>query len=243
MEEAYKDDLAFIHQTGFNAVAIAAAGEIIAALKKAGREGGLIVDLGCGSGDLLSEVTRAGFKGHGVDRSPAFIKLAKKTAPRAKFRLASIWKAGIPTCEAVTAIGEVLNYLPGGVKKGPALRPLFRRVAKALRPGGIFLFDVILPDGKPSLTARGWRGGEDWAVLTDAQEDRKARLVTRHITTFRETKKGWRRSEERHVQYLYPRDEIVAALEEAGFAVRVLRRYETRDMLPRRLAFRATKRS
>ena len=218
MGAVYGSDLAFIHQTGFNTVAVAAAGEVIAALRKNG----------CKSAR---------------DQSPAFVKLAKKTAPRAKIRPGSIHDAAIPECEAVTAIGEVLNYVGGSRTKGRALTPLFKRIARALPRGGLFLFDVILPGGKPALGGRGWRGGEDWAVMTEASEDKKGRRIIRDITTFRETKRGWRRSRERHVQYLYTREEIMAALADAGFSVKVQRRYGPLDMLPRRLAFRAVRKT
>jgi SAM-dependent methyltransferase len=235
---AYRDDLAFVHHAGFNAVPRAAAGEVVAALK--GRRKALVVDLGCGSGELLAETTAAGLRGIGIDQSPAFIKLARKTAPRAAFRVGSVHRAKLPPCDAVTAVGEVLNYVEAGARRGPPLGPLFRRVAAALKPGGIFLFDLIMPTGKP-LSGRFWRAGEDWAVLTETVEDKRMRLLTRDITTFRQRGKGWRRADERHLQYLYARDDILRALRDAGFSVRVLKRYGTLDMLPRRLAFRAVK--
>lgn len=241
MAETYGEDLAFIHHEGFSSGGAAAAHEIVSALRKAGRAGGLVVDLGCGSGEFLREVTAAGFHGLGIDQSSAFLRLARRTAPAARFLLAPVRSAPIPPCDAVTAIGEVLNYAGESARKAPPLLPLFRRVARALPAGGLFLFDLIMPARTPSLTARGWRAGKDWAVLTDAREDQKARRITRDIITFRATGKGWRRSEERHVQFLYPQADVIAALREAGFSVSVVDRYGETALLPRRRAFRGIK--
>lgn len=246
MRTAYGSDLAFIHQAGFNAVATHAAQEIIAALRKTGRKDAHVLDLGCGSGELLREVTQAGFRGTGIDASPAFIKRARKAAPQAEFRLGSLHETPFPPCDAVSATGEVLNYMSEGRRKGPALLPLFRRIATALEPGGLFLFDLIMPSPRPALSGRSWRvnddpSGEGWAVLVHAEENTKARLLKRQITAFRQKGKGWRRTDECHVQYLYTREEAGEALRHAGFRFRVARRYGTFDLLPRRLAFFARK--
>ena len=245
---AYGDDLVHIHQSGHNTLALAAARTLLEALARDGVTKGRIVDLGCGSGELLAEVTEAGFKGYGIDASPSFTKRAKKTAPKAKFETAFVHEAKIPDAVAVTAIGEVFNYVPAGREKPPKLKPVFRRVAKALPQGGHFLFDVIMATGTPSdLSGRLWRAsddgeqvpGEDWAVMVDAHEDKEKQLLTRDITSFRARGKGYRRTRERHIQYLYRKEELVPLLEEAGFRVTMLKSYGTHPLLPRRLAFHA----
>ena len=46
----YAADLAFVHDRGFGELAAAAAGELVSRMRLAGASGGLVVDLGCGSG-------------------------------------------------------------------------------------------------------------------------------------------------------------------------------------------------
>src|SRR5262249_14098610 len=143
------------------------------------------VDLGGGSGVWARILTDSGYDVLGVDFSAAMIALARKRAPKATFRHESYLKTILPPCDAVTSIGECLNYLFD--RTGEAqLAALFRRVHGALRPGGVFVFDILepgqLPEGKPQ---KRHRLGDDWAVMVEVEEDRGQHVLTRHITSFR----------------------------------------------------------
>ncbi len=87
--EVYKDDLAYIHDVGFGDFAKNAAPELLAVLRQRGLTGGLVVDLGCGSGLWAEELTAAGYDVLGVDISPAMIEIARRRAPRARFEVGS----------------------------------------------------------------------------------------------------------------------------------------------------------
>jgi SAM-dependent methyltransferase len=230
----YAEDLAYIQHTGYGGFARRAAPGLLALLRGAGIRRGLVVDLGCGAGVWLSALARAGYDGFGIDASRALLRFARRQAPAARYRHGSVYEVALPRCDAVTAIGEVLAYVPADAH-APDLGRLFRRVAAALRPGGVFVFDVIV--GGPPLPARTFSSGPDWAVLVEAREDRRRRRLVREITTFRRRGGGWRRRRERHEQRVATRGEIEAALRAAGFRVRSSRRYGRLAMLPRRLAF------
>ena len=94
-----------------------------------------MVDLGCGSGLWVRELLRA------------------------EFRVGSLFETPIPSCDAVTAVSEVLNYLFDPENEERGLEPLFRRVYEALRPGGVFVFDVLGPGQVPGGTSRGVERG------------------------------------------------------------------------------------
>lgn len=237
----YGPDLAHVQHTGFGDFATGAAPGLLRMLRQAGIERGLVVDLGCGSGILARELRRAGYEVLGVDASPALVRLARRVAPGARFRVGSAHEVPLPRCRAVTAIGEVLGYLP---PEGPAppLARLFARVARALPPGGLFVFDLFVRQGRRPMAYRTGRAGDDWAVLTDVAEDRARGRLVRDITTFRRRGGAWRRARERHVLRVPSREEVEAALRREGFSVRVLRRYGDHPLAPRRLAFRARRR-
>ena len=97
------------------------------------------------------------------------IELARERAPEAEFRVGSLYDAEIPPCGAVTAVGEVLNYLFD--EEGGGLLPLFRRVYEALVPGGVFVFDAWSRAGAAGHDGEGFSVGEDWAVLSEREED------------------------------------------------------------------------
>lgn len=227
---AYSRDLAYIHHIGFGAFAREAAPALLAWLRKAGLGGGTVLDLGCGSGIWAAEMARAGYRVHGFDLSPEMIRLARRNAPDARFQVGSLFRAKLPKCAAVTCIGECVNYAidPRG---GPdALSALFRRVYRALEPGGLFVFDFAEPGQRQAgLTGRAFFEGAGWTVLRDAWEEDGGRLV-RHIVSFRKVGRLYRRSEERHELTLYRAADLAAELRRLGFRVRLLRGYGERRL-------------
>jgi hypothetical protein len=68
---AYGRDLAYAHDAGFGHFARGAAPELLRRLRDAGLDGGLVVDLGCGSGIWARALLDAGFEVLGVDVSAA----------------------------------------------------------------------------------------------------------------------------------------------------------------------------
>ena len=217
----YAEDLAYIHDVGHSRYALDAAPGLLRILRKHGVTGGLVTDLGCGSGRWAAELNRAGFRVFGVDRSAALIRMARAAAPHSHFRVASLWEAPLPASDAVTLIGECLNYEPAG-----NLDRLFARIFQALRPGGILAFDTASPSRIPADGPRkSWSEGRHWAVLVETQGDRRRNTLTRRIVSFRKIGHGYRRSEEVHKLRLYPLEVLMESLTKAGFAAAVLGAY------------------
>jgi SAM-dependent methyltransferase len=212
----YGEDLAYIHDRGYSAVAEGAAATVLELL----RPRASVVELGCGSGVTARRLTDAGHEVLGIDQSAALIALARRRAPRARFRVGSFVSEPIPACDAVLAVGEVFNYL---FDEANALPPLFARIHAALRPGGLLLFDLAGPGAVPGGHSRVWTSGDDWAVLADTCV--KDDLLVREIIGFRRHGAGYRRSEEVHRQRLHRPGEILALLRAAGFRARTRRRY------------------
>jgi SAM-dependent methyltransferase len=229
--EWYKEDLAYIHDAGFGDFALGSAPGILEILRRSGIRGGLVVDLGCGSGLWARELARACYGVLGIDISEAMIDIARRRVPEAEFRVASVFEAGIPPCSAVTALGEVLNYLFDPANDDSALIGLFRRVYDALVPGGVFVFDVAEPGQVAQGTkTRGFTEGKDWVVLAEKDEERGT--LTRRIITFRKAGEHYRRSDEVHRQRLYKAPDVAGGLRRVGFRVRTIRGYG-RYRLPR----------
>lgn len=126
---------------------------------------------------------------------------------------------------AVTAIGEIFNYLFDRRNTPPRLEKLFRRVHEALSPGGLFVFDVAVPGRAGGGRRRGYTLGDDWACLVEAEEDTRTKTLTRRITSFRKVGPTYRRDQEVHRLRLYDRDELLAQLRDVGFRVRTVRAY------------------
>lgn len=242
MSAGYRDDLAHVHDAGFGGLARAAAWHLLGELRRRRIAEGTVVDLGCGSGLFCAELAAAGFDTAGFDLSPAMIALARKRVPGGRFEVASVRRAKLPTCVAAAAVGEVFNYLFDGGGGFDGLERVFRRVHRALEPGGLFLLDLAGPGNVPGEGPRRVHAqGEGWAVLATVEEDRRRRRLTRHITTFRRVGKLWRRDEEVHRVALFPRAEAAARLRAAGFRVTPLSGYGATRFPPGLAGFLARK--
>jgi SAM-dependent methyltransferase len=226
MPKAYDEDLAYVHDRGFGGFARKASAGLLGMLRQKGVKSGLVVDLGCGSGIWARELSDAGYKFHGIDISPAMIRIARQRVPEGRFRTGSFWRVPLPQCDAVTSIGECLAYLFDGRGGTGELRRLLQRIHEALRPGGALIFDLLEPRHPERMTVeRGAWEGEDWATIVQTEEDGKRRTLTRRITSFRKVGRMYRRDHEVHRLRLYRRSDIAEELRRLGFRVRFLRGY------------------
>jgi SAM-dependent methyltransferase len=225
VKAGYQADLAYIHDSAFSGFVRDAAPWLLQTLRKHGIHRGLVVDLGCGSGRWAAELLRAGYDVEGIDLSRSMIAMARRHAPRAKFRVGSLLRERIPKCAAVTALGECVNYAFDTGNSDAALRRLFRRVHDALQPGGLFIFDAAEPGLAAAAPTRRWMDGKDWAILLEITEQPRARTAQRRMTIFRRVHRVYRRSEEVHPLRLYRRETIARLLEQAGFQVEVVEGY------------------
>ncbi len=184
MPNAYRKNLAYIHDAGFGHFARSAAPVLLDSLKRGGFERGLVVDLGCGSGILSKVVSDAGYDVLGIDISDAMIALAQRRVRHGQFLTGSLLTAHIPSCVAVAAVGECLNYLFDAGHSRPKLRALFRRIYRALAPGGLFLGDIAEPGRGTSGVGKSFWQGDDWVILVASREDRRRRILTRKSPLF-----------------------------------------------------------
>lgn len=242
MNDWYKEDLAFIHDVGFADYALKSAPGILEILKQNQIHTGLVVDLGCGSGLWAQQLTQASYDVLGIDISESMIAIAQTRAPKAEFRVESLFHAKIPPCNAVTSVSEVLNYLfdPANDRKG--LSQLFARIYDALTPGGLFIFDIAEPGQvAQGTTIKNFVEGDDWIVLTQKEDNQELRLLTRRIISFRKVGEQYRRSDEVHRQQLYKSTDIVTELRQVGFQVETSHSYGQYSLPKAHTAFIASK--
>jgi SAM-dependent methyltransferase len=222
----YDTDLAYVHDAGFGRFAESAAPLVVDALRRAGIEDGVIVDLGCGSGRASRCFCNAGFSVMGADLSAAMIALARERVPAAEFHVQSFVDFEFPRCVAVTGIGEVFNYVADLRNHTSTRSNVFSRIYEALVPDGILLFDIAGPDRAPaSGREHFFSQSEDWAVFTEIEVDPPRNILTRHITTFRKSGELFRRSSETHSLELVEPGKVLELLQKIGFAATTLDSY------------------
>ena len=220
MTPLYGRDLALVHHLGFGFHADACAPGILELLEPV--RGGLVLELGCGSGGLTRHLVAAGHRVLATDASPAMVELAA-AAGVDDVRVLVLPDDPLPAADAVVSVGHVLNYLPDEPSIGRALTA----IAGSLRPGGVLAVDLC--DLRWAEVRRGAaphaRVEDGWAVFTSYDVPSPDRFV-RSITTFlRQDDGSWRRDDERHVNVLVDTSTVPDRLAPAGVRATVARSF------------------
>ena len=145
----YRHDLALVHHRGFGFHADACAPGLLSRLQPVRERGGLVLELGCGSGLLTRKLVDAGHRVIATDASPAMLELAREYAAGAEdIRRLVLPDDPLPEVDAIVSVGHVVNYLPDE----EAVERALVAIARAVRPGGLFAIDVCVgraPPGRP----------------------------------------------------------------------------------------------
>jgi SAM-dependent methyltransferase len=215
----YRSDLALIHHRGFGFHADMCAPGILRLLEPVLARGGLVLEVGCGSGLLTRHLVEAGHRVIATDASPAMLDLARETAPGAEARRLVLPDDPLPDADAVVGVGHPLNYLPDA----DAIERALLAIGRALRPGGVLaldLCDLEWARARADAPPGGWVG-EDWALVTQFSVPAPDRFVRQMATFIREGDGSWRRGDERHENVLVDTRRVPALLAEVGVEVEV----------------------
>lgn len=186
-----------------------------------------LIDLCCGTGELAAFLSARGHDVLGLDGSPRMLERAETTAPDARFQLADARTFTVETpADALLCMYDSLNHLGDSEE----LSAVFRRVHAALRPGGVFLFDLNMRDGFQARFEGAFGFVEDdRSLLVRADFDEAADIGRYELTLFRRdvrlasgpsvggTAPTWTRTDATLEQRCFDEDEVRVALTAAGF--------------------------
>lgn len=173
-----------------------------------------ILDLCCGTGQLAHVLTERGYDVTGLDGSEEMLRYASDNAPVVQFIQADARFFKLPGIyHAVISVFDSLNH----ILKREELTKVFRNVYNTLQPGGLFFFDLNMEAGFKS----DW--GNDTSIVEDdvvfiirSSYQEKENLAFFKATAFH-SDNGWQRTDFTLTQRCYSENEVVTALEEAGF--------------------------
>lgn len=184
--------------------------------------GGKGLELGCGSGAFSRALARAGYNMTGADISAPMLSkaaaLARAEGLNIPFVQADAAKLKTPEkYDFLIAPNDCYNYLPQN-----RLQAAFRRAADCLKRGGIFWADVSSAYKLREKVANNMfaddREDVTYLSFNALKEDR----VEMDVTLFVRKGNVYERFDETHVQYIHEEEDVLSALEGAGFCVRAV---------------------
>ena len=197
---------------------------LVGLLKEYNCTGGLVAELGCGTGSLTELLAEAGYDMIGIDNSEAMLEIAmEKRAESGRdilYLLQDMREFELyGTVGAVVSLCDSMNY----ITEYEDLVQVFRLVNNYLDPGGVFVFDLNTEYKYRELLGDRTiaENRENESFIWDNYYDEESRINEYELTIFvREAGGGqeelYRKFEEVHFQRAYSMEEIRAALLEAG---------------------------
>lgn len=180
-----------------------------------------VLDLACGTGSASILLAARGYRVIGADISEEMLTVAAQRASALPgnapfFVRQPMQRLRLPEpVDAVFCLLDSLNYLT----QPEDCRQTFRRVFRALRKGGAFLFDVNTPQKLRGLDGQVFLDeNEESYCVWRAEYEPEERILYYGIDLFRKTGALWARSFEQHCEYAYEPQELCAWLREAGFS-------------------------
>ena len=182
---------------------------------------GKCVECACGTGSLTLPLRRMGYQITGIDLSEDMIAAAMEKARNAglnvPFVRQDMTRLSVPgRVHCVLATCDGVNYLTDGEQA----RAFFRAAFSALRPGGALIFDVSTPE-KLTVTLGNntlYSDDEEIAYIWRNHYEEKNACVHLDLSIFTRRPDGaYDRMEEHQLQRAHSRQELRAALREAGF--------------------------
>jgi SAM-dependent methyltransferase len=212
-EPYYRADLARIHHEGFGFHADLVAPGVLALLEPVRARGGLVVEIGCGSGLLTRYLVDAGHRVLATDASSAMLALAATNVPNASVERLRVPDDPVPPADAIVSVGHPLSYLDSEAQLVHTIAAL----ADALRPGGLLAFDLCDLEWGAARVGQApqvWEG-DDWLLVTRTSLPERS-TFRREMTTFVRDGEHWRRDDETHDNVLVDTATIPAVLAEHG---------------------------
>lgn len=179
--------------------------------------GASVLDVCCGSGHVTRELVQRGYRVTGVDSSAELLARACLDLPAVDFRIMDVRHLVLDcTYDAAVSTFDSLNHILSLI----GLRQVFGGVLRALKPGGVFVFDMNLEQAyladlrQWSVTAR-----DDDVSLVRGTYDTATKIASTEIIWFKRRAGSdlWERRHSLVEERCYKQQEVVEALAETGF--------------------------
>lgn len=180
---------------------------------------GIVLDLGCGTGNMTELLAAAGFDMIGIDNSDEMLGIAMEKSYDKGLNILYLLQDMrefelYGTVAAVVSICDSLNY----ITEFDELVEVFSLVNNYLDPDGIFIFDMTTEKKYTAISdAVIAENREEGSFIWENSYFSVERINQYDMTIFERLDDGlFKKHQETHIQRVYTLDEIKSALDLAG---------------------------
>ncbi len=178
----------------------------------------MILDMACGTGTLTSILAERGYEMIGVDASEDMLAVASRKTEHCLLKplllcqkLEELDLYG--TVEAAVSSLDGFNYI-----QTDKLKEVFRRLHLFIEPGGILIFDILLPEALEAMDGQVFIDENDESFCVWRTDYDKVSGSCRYgMDVFVRNGDCWDRSFEEHIEYAHQVEKVILMLEKAGF--------------------------
>jgi len=179
-----------------------------------------IADCACGTGEITLRLAKRGHILTGVDISEDMLRVASEKARKAALKIPFICQNMTKLAlhrpqDAIVCACDGVNYLDSLEDA----EKFFAAAYAALKPKGLLLFDVSSKYKLEKVLDCNTFAEDDGerAYIWKNCYDPESRLVSMELSFYEKQGDMYRRFEEKHIQRAHEKDELIAAMERAGF--------------------------
>lgn len=193
---------------------------LVEQLKNQGIHEGLVLDLGCGTGNMTEFLAAKGYDMIGVDYSEDMLEIASEKKEKSQYDILYLCQDMrefelYGTVRAVVSVCDSLNYITDLSE----LTEVFKLVNNYLDPGGWFLFDFNTVYKYQEVLGERTIAEvrEECSFIWDNYYDEDEHINEYELTLFVQEEEGlYRKYQEEHYQRGYELEEIKTCLADAG---------------------------
>ena len=181
-----------------------------------GKEPKLVLDLGCGTGNITNILAKRGYDMIGVDLSPDMLNVARDKAAEQELDVLYLCQdirefELYGTVDAIICTLDVLNY----ITEPKELGHVFALVKNYLNPDGIFIFDINTEHKLKNILGNNIFINEEKSIFYTWENEYVDGVSTQYLTFFAECENGmYERFDETHIQRAYTTDQVKDLLAE-----------------------------
>ena len=186
-----------------------------------GCDGGILLDLGCGTGSMCVEMSVKGYDVIGVDSSVGMLMAAREKAAEKGLDILLLNQSMeeldlYGTVDCAVSVLDSINHLPSA----EAVLRAFEKVSLFMVPGGIFIFDVNTVYKHRNILADNTFVLENDSLFCVWQNElNEDDSVSINLDFFEEEDGAYYRSSESFTERAYSIEKLTEMLDKAGFDI------------------------